>query len=71
MTSHFEQKLVSIINGHCIENESDTPDHLLAEYIRGCLDIYNKTVKKRDEWHGFKPWSGNASTGNTRAEKET
>jgi hypothetical protein len=54
--SEFEKELEGLINRTCQENGSDTPDFLLAEYLTGCLEVYGKTVKKRDNWHGFKPF---------------
>lgn len=44
----FEKDLSELINKHSIENESDTPDYVLAIYIRDCLTAYNKAVRKRD-----------------------
>ncbi len=52
----FEEKLEGLINQCCIENESDTPDFILAEYILGCLDNYTKAVRTRDRWFGFMPF---------------
>ena len=54
MSDSFREELESLINRHCIENDSDTPDFLLAEYIMACLRVYAKTVKARDKWYGFK-----------------
>lgn len=53
---NFEKELNSLINRHCMENESDTPDFLLAKYLIGCLDLYGKTVKARDKWFNYSPW---------------
>ena len=53
----FERELESLINANSVENLSDTPDFLLAQFLRGCLDSYNKTVKARDKWFNFKPWN--------------
>jgi hypothetical protein len=52
----FERELESLINRHCKENESNTPDFLLAEYIQGCLKVYTETINKRDKWFDFKPF---------------
>lgn len=52
----FEVELERLLNRHSIENESDTPDYTLAEYLRNCLDIFSIAVCKRDAWHGFTPW---------------
>jgi hypothetical protein len=35
-----------------MENGSDTPDFILAEYLTGCLDTWNKSVKHREKWYG-------------------
>lgn len=47
----FQVELEELINRHSIENGSDTPDRLLAEYLVGCINIYNQTVKARDRWY--------------------
>jgi len=48
----FEEELVSLINIKCREGESNTPDFILAEYMSDCLKAFNKSVNKREEWHG-------------------
>jgi hypothetical protein len=48
----FEEEVRKAINGHSMENGSDTPDFLLAEYLSDCLATWNKTVRKREEWYG-------------------
>jgi len=50
----FEKELEMLINKHSKENESDTPDFILVQYLKGCLANYVKTVKARDKWYGFK-----------------
>jgi len=59
----FVAELASLINKYSLENESDTPDFILAEYLVGCLKCYGETVKKRDSWFGV-------SAGNTKIEEE-
>ena len=54
MSESFQEELESLINRHSIENESDSPDFLLATFLIDCLRIYAKTVKARDKWYGFK-----------------
>ena len=53
MSESFREELESLINRHSIENDSDSPDFLLAEYVISCLQAYAKTVKARDKWYGF------------------
>lgn len=50
----FLEELQHLINKHCRENESDTPDFILAEYLAECLSVYAKCILKRDKWYGFK-----------------
>ena len=55
---NFEKELERLINCHSLENESDTPDYILAEYIQDCLDAFRNAVKTRDKWWGFIPKIG-------------
>ena len=50
----FPAELEELINRHCIENGSDTPDFILAEYLKGCLDNFDMCVRRREEWYGRK-----------------
>lgn len=38
------------INKASRENESDTPDYILAEYLMDCLIAFETAVKSRDAW---------------------
>lgn len=48
----FRKELCNLINRESMENGSDTPDFLLAEYLADCLDVYDRTVKAREKWYG-------------------
>ena len=48
----FRKELKNLINRHSLENGSDTPDFILAEYLEGCLENYDKTVSSRSKWYG-------------------
>jgi hypothetical protein len=48
----FESGLRSLINRHSKENESNTPDFILAQYMLACLAAFNAAVQHRDAWHG-------------------
>ena len=50
MDTSFETELKSLLNKYSKENDSNTPDFLLAFFLEGCLDTYNKTLKERDKW---------------------
>ena len=48
----FERELAAVINRHSQENASNTPDFILAQYMRGCLEVYNLAVQQRETWYG-------------------
>ena len=48
----FRQRLQSLINEYSLENGSDTPDFILAEYLDDCLQVFNNTLQAREKWHG-------------------
>lgn len=47
---NFEKHLTSLINVHNIENDSDTPDFVLAEFMVACLRAFNYAIKTRSDW---------------------
>lgn len=51
----FENELTSLINMHSVENESNTPDFILAQYIKGCLKSFARAVQQCETWHGRDP----------------
>ena len=52
--SDFERELSSLINKHSLENDSDTPDFLLASYLRSCLEVFSAMMLQRERWWGRK-----------------
>ena len=50
--SNFLNELSSLINRYSKENGSDTPDFILAEYLQGCLENFDRIVRSRETWHG-------------------
>lgn len=54
----FEQELVSLINRYSKENESNTPDFVLGEYLGFCLRAFNLATRCRDNWYGIHPFPG-------------
>lgn len=45
------KEFAEVINKNSLENESNTPDFILAEFLTYCLDCYNWAVKRRDNPH--------------------
>jgi len=48
----FQKDLKDIINRNCVENGSNSPDFMLAEYIVMCLKAFTKTSRRREKWYG-------------------
>jgi hypothetical protein len=64
MSTNFKEELTHLINRYSLENGSDTPDFMLAEYLVSCLNAYERAVEQRSAWFGNKPIEvtiGNAS----------
>jgi hypothetical protein len=47
----LRRDLANILNHHCLENESDTPDFILANYLAECLKAFDRAVLARDAWY--------------------
>lgn len=58
----FERELAGLLNKHCQENESDTPDYILARYLNGCLRLFNGAVTARSGWYGRHDTPGSDQT---------
>ena len=56
----FLDALANLINRYSLENESNTPDYILAEYIANCLTTFTEAVRERDAWHSFVPFGAKA-----------
>lgn len=48
----FEKELAGLINKYNMENDSDTPDFILAKYLRSCFLAFNGAVVRRERWYG-------------------
>jgi transcription termination factor NusB len=48
----FTKELEELINKHSLENDSNTPDYILAEYLTLCLQAFNRTLQLREDWYG-------------------
>lgn len=47
----LEKKLSELLNSESRENESNTPDSILAEYMINCLDAFELANNKREVWY--------------------
>lgn len=48
----FEDEIKQTINKYSMENGSNTPDHILAEYLVRCLEAFNFAFRNREKWYG-------------------
>lgn len=55
--SDFEKELGNLINKHSIENESNTPDWLLAQYLMSCLAAFTTAIQQRETYYRCDPKS--------------
>lgn len=51
MRPTFKEELEKLINRYSIENESDTPDFILADLLRSTLNAFTHAVKSRNKWY--------------------
>ena len=58
--SEFEKELEILINRYSQENGSNTPDWILAEYMKRSLATFNTIVNKRDKWYNVKLTPGSS-----------
>lgn len=46
------KEIQGIVNRACRENQSNTPDFILAEYLMACLEAFESATNKRRKWYG-------------------
>ena len=51
IVNEFHKELEALLNKHSIENESGTPDFILANYLMACLRAFEQATIARDSWH--------------------
>jgi hypothetical protein len=52
MMEDFRKALETLINKYSLENNSNTPDWILAEYLVLCLKAFDGAVAARDSFWG-------------------
>ncbi len=50
--ANLEKELEGLINSESRENDSNTPDFILAEYMMKCLDAFELASNRREVWFG-------------------
>lgn len=54
MMRGFTDALTGLLNEYSCENESNTPDFVLAHFLIDILAAFNQAVRKRGEWYDEK-----------------
>jgi len=57
----FVKSLRNLLNRHSQENGSNTPDFILAEYMRACLCAFEAATQERERWYGHSHKPGGVS----------
>ena len=52
----LEEEIAKLLNKYSRENHSNTPDFILAEYLIGCLNVFEVASLERERWYG--KWLG-------------
>ena len=47
----LEDEIRDVLNRHSAENGSNTPDFILAEFLIGCLSLWDRNVTRRENWY--------------------
>jgi hypothetical protein len=50
--TQFRKEIEMAINRYSMENGSDTPDFILAEFLTDCLVVFDKATRAREQWYG-------------------
>lgn len=50
--SDFFSELEQLLNKYSVENGSNTPDFIVAQYLLHCLQAFNSAVNRRETWYG-------------------
>lgn len=54
MSKSLQREISTVLNRACRENESNTPDFILAKYLMRCLQTGEKLIKERENYYGVK-----------------
>lgn len=47
----FRAELENLINAQSMENGSNTPDFILADYLADCLEAFDRALQARGKWY--------------------
>lgn len=58
LISSLADDISAALNRHSAENESNTPDFVLAKFLLGCLQAWDNGTRERERWYGRSPNDG-------------
>jgi len=47
----LKEDIQHLLNSYSRENESNTPDFILASYVESCLQSFEQATRQRDIWN--------------------
>jgi hypothetical protein len=50
--AEVQKELTNLVNRLSLENASDTPDFIIAEFLHEILGAWNSAVQRREKWYG-------------------
>lgn len=66
----FRKELETLINAYSMENGSDTPDFILADYLIDCLKAFDEATRRRTMWYAPKDAKESKEITNAAGESE-
>ena len=48
----LEREVAALLNRYSVENASNTPDFILAQFLLACLAAWNTGIHQREAWYG-------------------
>lgn len=47
----FMKELSVLLNRYGKDSDTNTPDYILAEYLKSCIESFERAIDLRDAWH--------------------
>mgnify|MGYP001613225485 CR=1 FL=1 len=63
----LENEIGEALNRACAENDSNTPDFILAQFLMGCLGAWTAALQRRSAWYGRTDTPGSSDSARTDA----
>ncbi len=57
LDQEFQTELTTLLNRHSIDNETNTPDYILAEFLVNQLRTWTTSLLNTVDWYGWETLS--------------